>query len=137
VCGTEEEMVLDLVLRPPTSQLRTGVRAKLTVLDLVHRPQPRLGREVVRRGEVGLLDAMCELEGHGHDQAHDHRVGEIGAEDGPPGVEEQRHHDRPADEDHLPADETGEVPAPRKARTRRASRANAEITRSANAFMRQ
>jgi hypothetical protein len=114
-------MVLDLVVETSDEPGQDPVaRAEVDRgLDLVHRPQPRFGREVRRRGEVGLLDAMCELEGHGHDQAHDHRVGEIRAEDDPPRVEEQRNHDRPGDEDRLPADETDEVPASWKAQRAR------------------
>ena len=89
-------------------------------LDLVHRPDPSLRGELLGGGEVGLLDAVCELEGHGHDQADDHRVDEIAADDSPPRIDEHRHDDHPADEDHLPAQETGEIPTARHTQRARA-----------------
>ena len=76
-------------------------------LDLVYRPDPSLGGELLGGGEVGLLDAVRELKVTVMIRLTLIESDEIAAEDSPPRIDEHRHDDHPADEDHLPAHETG------------------------------
>ena len=133
-----EQVVLDLEVEAAEHPGQHRVaRAEVDGrLDLVHGPDPAARRaSSLRRGERCLLDAVGELERRCHDQARDHREADVGAEDGPPRVDEQRDHDRPGDEERL-ADEharRGSSRAARAARSRRRGRARTRRCRRRSA----
>ena len=112
-----EEVVLDLEVEPAEHPRQHRVaRAEVDGrLDLVHGPDPAVAAELVRRCERRLLDAVGELERHRHDQARDHPEADVRGEDDPPRIDEERDHDRPADEERLAREQAREIPAARDA----------------------
>src|SRR5256885_7461395 len=98
-----EEVMLDLVVEPAERPGEHGIaRAEVDGrLDLVHGPEPLVGRELLRRRITGLLDAMRELERRRGHEPRRRREGEIADDDDPPRVDEERDDHRPADEDRL------------------------------------
>src|SRR3954468_23933276 len=59
-----EEVMLDLVVEPAERPRENGVAGAEVDggLDLVHGPEPLVGRELLRGRIAGFLDAMRELE---------------------------------------------------------------------------
>src|SRR5260370_3411914 len=110
---TREEMMLDLVVEPaehPGEELVAGAEVDRR-LDLVDGPDALVDPELLGGREPGLLDAMRELKRRRGDEARRHGEADVAACDDPPRVDEQRHDDRPADEDALARDDADEVPA--------------------------
>ena len=109
-------MVLDLVVEAAEHPRQDRVaRAEVDRrLDLVHRPDALLGRELLGRREVASSTQCASWNVVAVTRLDDHREREVGDRDDPPRVDEQRDHDRPADEHQLAADEPGEIPAARR-----------------------
>ena len=79
-------------------------------LDLVARPLDLAGvRHLGDARELGLLDAVCELERECQDEREDERRDEERQRDLPDRMEEQRNADRPRQEDELADPEAGEL----------------------------
>src|SRR5689334_4523297 len=113
VLDAREEVMLDLVVEAAEEPGQHRIaRAEVDRrLHLVHSPHAPVRGQLLGGGEIRLLDAMRELERRGRDEARQRGEARVAEHDHPPGIDEERHDDRPADEDRLAADDAREVPA--------------------------